>query len=171
MTRTHVRGGQNKLVVDDPFRGVVEPARQVQSNDLDVSLDPSRATHLVVLYGEVRAPLALLVRDLHEEAAGEGLSNVVPIVFILPRGGTELQVEPLHAPFELGPDVVGLGEGPLVEVVLPAPVLRIRLVGLVSVVDVEHGQMVAVGMGELGFGHVGFLALGCRAHEDIGDWG
>ena len=147
--------GEDEFIVNDPFGCRIESTGEMQADDL------------VVLDSEVAALFPFLMRDLHEKATDEGLADVVPVVLVLPCGADELEVVFLHVAFELGADVVGLGEGSKVEVVLPAPVF-VALVGFVRVVDVEEGEVVAVGVGELGFGHVGFFACVGGAHEDVG---
>ena len=83
---THIRGGQDKLVVYDPFWRRVETTGQVQAH------------HLVILDGEVAPLFTFLVRHLHEKAADQSLSDVVPVVLVLPRSADELEVVLLHAP-------------------------------------------------------------------------
>jgi hypothetical protein len=128
-----------------------------------------RATHLVILHGEITPLLPLLVRDLHKEPTRQRLSDIVPVVLILPRRTTQLEVEPLHAAFQLCPDVVRLSERSCVEVVLPAPILRFALVRFVCMVDVEEGEVVAVRVGKLGFGDIRFFLRGSGAREHVGD--
>ena len=107
--RSNVRlRGEDELVEDDPLGRRLEPARGVERDDL------------VVLHGQVRVLLALLVRDLHEEAADERLADVLPQSPLVPRRD-ELDLVPLHRALQLLADVLGLLQGPLGEVVVPAP--------------------------------------------------
>ena len=106
--------GEHELIEDDPFRRRLEPARGVERDDL------------VVLHGQVRVLLALLVRDLHEEAADERLADVLPQSPLVLRRD-ELNLVPLHRALQLLANVLGLLQGSLGEVVVPAP-LRISFV-------------------------------------------
>ena len=100
--------GEHELVEDNPLGRRLEPARGVERNDL------------VVLHGQIRVLLALLVCDLHEEAADERLADVLPQPsFVLRRD--ELNLVPLHRALQLLADVLGLLQGPLGEVVVPTP--------------------------------------------------
>ena len=75
---------------------------------------------MVVLHGQVRVLLALLVRDLHEEAADERLADALPQPPLVLRRD-ELNLVPLHRALQLLADVLGLLQGSLGEVVVPAP--------------------------------------------------
>ncbi len=52
-----------------------------------------QSDYLIVLDRRIGILLAFLVRDLHEEAASKSLSNVDPVVLVLPSGGAEGEVE------------------------------------------------------------------------------
>ena len=75
---------------------------------------------MVVLHGQVRVLLTLLVRDLHEEPAEERLADVLPQSPLVLRRD-ELDLVPLHRALQLLADVLGLLQGPLGEVVVPTP--------------------------------------------------
>ena len=100
--------GEHELVEDNPLGRRLEPARGVERDDL------------VVLHCQVRVLLALLVRDLHEEAADERLADALPQPPLVLRRD-ELNLVPLHRALQLLADVLGLLQGPLGEVVVPTP--------------------------------------------------
>lgn len=78
--------------------------------------------HLVVLHGEVVALLALLVRDLHEEATDERLSDVREQLLLVAER-VHVDVVPLHDALQLLPDAISLLKCTRGEVVVPCPVL------------------------------------------------
>ena len=121
----------------------------------------------VVLHSQVPLP-ALADGDLHEKARDEASPDggVVGGRAHVWRG--QVEVEPLHDPRELGPDVVCRPEGAGVEKVVKGPVLGCARVPP-RVVHVEQREVVALGVCKERVGGVG-LALGrLWAGKDPGD--
>ena len=105
---------------------------------------------LIILDRRVRLSATLLHGDLHEEPADQCASDVLVVFLVLERHADELDLAALHDGAQLLADVVGGLEGPQGEEVLVAPFLGVGL-GLgrfEGVVDVEHGQVIAVRVGK-----------------------
>ena len=121
--------------------------------------------NLVIFDGEVMAG-TLEMGHLHEMAADERHANVDVEVLWRELSRRALQVEPVHDARKLLTYVVGRLERPVVDEVVVAP-LRVFLVLLKGVVDVEHGEMVPVDVGEPHFGLIGSLLGFGRSNEDL----
>jgi len=109
---------------------------------------------LVVLNRQV-VPGSFQVSDLHEEASDQSLADVQVVVTAVEVGAASRQLEPLHDARELGSHVVTLGHRTSVDEVVERPSI-VTLILLIGVVDVQHGEMIAVNMGE---SHLSFVSL------------
>ena len=125
---------------------------------------------LVVLDGAVVLAGSVLLGDLHEEAGAQGAADVLVVLLVLKGRRDELDLLALHDALELHAHVVGLLQGAEGEEVVVAPLLGVllRLGSLEGVVDVEHGEVVAVFVGEEVLHFVGAFASGGGADEDLG---
>ncbi len=121
--------------------------------------------NLVILDDEVMAG-TLEMGHLHEMAADERHANVDVEVLWRELSRRALQVELVHDARQLLTCVVGRLERPVVDEVVVAP-LRVFLVLLEGMVDVEHGEMVPVDVGEPHFGLIGSLLGFGRSNEDL----
>lgn len=112
-----------------------------------------------------------LLGHLHEEARHQRAPDVGVIILVLKRCRHEVEPVALHDPRQLLPHVVGALQAAERQEVVVAPLagILLRLRRLEGVVDVEEGEVVAVGVGKELLHLVGALA-GCgRAHEDLRD--
>ena len=126
---------------------------------------------LVILDGGVGLAVGFALGDLHEEAGDERAADVLVVLLVVEGGGDELELLALHDALELQAHVVGGLEGAQAEEVVVAPLSGVLLGGVAfeGVVDVEEGEVVAVGVGEEVLHLVGAFAVAGGADEDLGD--
>lgn len=124
---------------------------------------------LIILDRDIRLPTALLLSNLHEEPGHQRAADVAVVVLVLEGRADELDLLRLHNALELHADVVGGLQRAQGEEVVVAPLLGVclRVGGFEGVVDVQHGEVVAVRVREEGFHVVGALAGGDGADEDL----
>lgn len=126
---------------------------------------------LVILDRHIRLPVTLLHRDPHEEPTYERAADVLVVFFILKGHADELDLGALHDGAELLTNVVSGLEGTEGEKVLVAPFLGVslRVGGFEGMVDIEHGQVITVRVGEELFHFVSALPGGGGTDENLGD--
>ena len=88
-----------------------------------------------------------ILSNLHEKSRAQGFSDVDVVVFRVEVCRSPLEVESVHDPTELLPDVIGRLETPVVDKVVVTP-LGIFHVLLKCVEYVEESQMVAINVGK-----------------------
>jgi len=146
-----------KLIVQQPLALLLQHRARMQQHIL------------IILHGYIRLPASLLLSNLHEEPGHQRAADVAVVVLILEGRAHELDLLRLHDALELHADVVGGLERAQGEEVVVAPLLGVclRVGGFEGVVDVQHGEVVAVRVREEGFHVVGALAGGDGADEDL----
>ena len=84
-----------------------------------------------------------ILSNLHEKSRAQGFSDVDVVVFRVEVCRSPLEVESVHDPTELLPDVIGRLETPVVDkvVVTPLGILHVLREG---VVHVQKGQVITV---------------------------
>lgn len=153
-----VLGCENEFIIQHPLGLVSQDGGRVQEHIL------------VVLDGKVLALAAcVLLRDLHEETRAKSTADVLVVLLVLEVSGHHLQILAFHDAEQLRADVISGLESPLGEEVVVAPLLRVCLsvTASVCVVDVQHCQVVSIGVCKEVLHLVCTLALGSRTNEDL----